>query len=310
MKRTVAAAWMLAGIVPLACAGRQSEPNVASSAHETSYALDYPSSLQAIVNDYVNSEGEVRRLTTGFSRYPDQLKDPPWPLVTTIVDQADAAGRSAAYVDAHRELEQSERFFNEERDDIARRVTGSLQYVIKKSEKNDKGQCDVDLAPSVGPSLKDAVDKEMEKRLRAHDEAHFTIERYREALGRSNASALEKQTDEISAASYLAFVHAATLRGRAEGLVDEATRVKDTLSKSEEEEKAFQGQAGRTAAEKRSSNERIAKLEAAKVRIDGTLPQLAALVNEIDRRNHAQRKEYDDAFDGLKKAIASKSASR
>jgi hypothetical protein len=319
MKRTHAAAWML-GLVPLACAGRQSEPNVASSAREASYALEYPSTLQAIANDYINSEGDVRRLTTGFPRYPEQISarapeasaphDPPWPIMTTVVEQADAAGRSAAYVDARHELEVTGRFFTQERDDIARRVNGSLQYTMKKSEKNDKGQCDFDFSPSVGPALKEAVDKEMDKRLRSHDEAHYTIERYRETLGKSNASALEKQADEISEASYLVFVHAALLEGRAEGLVGEASRVKDTLAKSEDDEKAFQAQAGRSAADKRSSNERFAKLEAAKVRIDGTLPQLEALVKEIEQRNQALRKEYGDALDALKKAIAAKSAPR
>ena len=62
---------------------------------------------------YVNSEGDVRRLTTGFSRYTDQVSTraaegtPPrdsWPIVSTVVAQADVAGRSTAYVDARHEL--------------------------------------------------------------------------------------------------------------------------------------------------------------------------------------------------------------
>jgi len=318
MKRTFAAAWILAGLVPLACANRQPLPKVASSAQETGYALDYPSNLQTIVNDYVNGEGDVRRLTTGFSRYPDQLsirategsREAAWPIVSTIVDQADTAGRSAAYVDARHELEATGRFFTQERDDIARRVNGSLQYAMKKSEKNDKGQCDFDFSPSVGPSLKDAVDKEMDKRLRSHNEAHYTIERYRDTLGKNNAAILEKQADEISEASYLVFIHAIELEGRAKAAVDEVSQVKDTLAKSEEDEKSFQAQLGVSAGDKRASNDRITKLEAAKVRIDGTLPQLQALVKEIEERNRALRKEYDDALDALKKAIASKRTSR
>ncbi|HEY3594074.1 MAG TPA: hypothetical protein VGL13_09370 [Polyangiaceae bacterium] len=313
MKRSLTAAWMLAGTVPLACAGRQGEPQVASSASETSYAVDYPADLQAVTNDYVNSEGDVRRLTTGFARFPEQLKDPPWPVVAIVVGQADQAGRSEGYVDAHRELDQTARFFSQERDDISRRMVGSIQYSLKKGdkgEKSDKPQCDVDVSGLVGPSLKDAVEKEQEKRLRAHDEASYTIERNRETLGRANAATAEKQADDISEASYLVYIHAVELKARASTLVDEASRVRDTLSRSQDEEKAFQSQPGRSAADKRASSERVAKLETAKSKIDGTLPQLSALVHEIDQRNDALRKEYEIALDGLKKTISSKSTAR
>jgi hypothetical protein len=49
-------------------------------------------------------------------------------------------------------------------------------------------------------------------------------------------------------------------------------------------------------------------MEDGKVRIDAAVPQLQALVKEIDQRNQAMQKEYGDALDGLKKAIAAKAA--
>jgi hypothetical protein len=294
----------------LACAGQRLEPQVVTSAGQTNYALDYPAMVQAINNDYVNGEGEVRRLTSGFSKYPEQLKDPPWPLVTTIVDRADEAGRSEAYVAARRELDITGRFFTQERDDITRRVAGSAKDVLKKSEKNDQGQCDADVSGAVASSLKEAVDRVSEKRLRSHDEAHFVIERNRETLGRATAGALEKQADEISSASYLVYIRAGELRARILGLIDEAGQVRNTLDRSTADERALQAQAGRSAAEKRASNERVAKMEATKVRIDAAVPQLQAIAREIDQRNDALRKEYADAFGTLKKALAAKSAAK
>lgn len=281
-----------------------------SSAGQTNYALDYPAMVQAIHNDYVNGEGEVRRLTMGFPKFPEQLKDPPWPLVTTIVNRADEAGRSEAYVAARRELDITERFFAQERDDITRRVAGSTKDALKKSEKNDKAQCDVDVSGAVASSLKEAVDKVSEKRLRSHDEAHFVIERNRDTLGRGNAGALEKQADEISSASYLVYIRAVEIRARILGLIDEAGRVRNTLDQATADEGAFQAQAGRGAAEKRASNERVAKMEATKVRLDAAVPQLQGLAREIDQRNDAIRKEYGDAFEALEKALAAKSTAK
>ena len=51
-------------------------------------------------------------------------------------------------------------------------------------------------------------------------------------------------------------------------------------------------------------------MEDAKVRIDAAIPPLQALVKEIDQRNQAMQKEYADALEALKKAIATKSAAK
>src|SRR5437660_9083781 len=95
----------------IACAGQKIEPQVASSAAQVNYAMDYPGALQSTANDYVNAEGEVRKITTDFPKYPDQLKDPPWALVQNVVTRADDAGRSAAYVDARHDFEGTRDFF-------------------------------------------------------------------------------------------------------------------------------------------------------------------------------------------------------
>ena len=287
------------------CAGQKVEPQVASSAAQVNYAMDYPGELQSTANDYVNTETDVRKATTDFQKYPDQLKDPPWPLVQNIVNRADEAGRSSAYVDAHHEFEGTRDFFTQEKDDISRKVAGSAQYVLKKKECS---QCDVDVAPAVASSLRDAVDKQLEKRLRAHNDAHLLIERYRESLGKSNAAALEKQADDISSASYSTFIRSVELKVRATHLLDEANQIKKTLDQSVADERAFQAEPGRKEADKKASNERIAKMEDGKVKIDAAIPPLQGLVKEIDQRSQAMTKEYNDALEALKKALSAKEA--
>jgi len=292
------------GLMTLGCSSQRAQPQVASSVAQANYAAAYPGALQAASNGYVNTERDVRHATTDFPKYPDQLKDPPWPLVQTIVTRADEAGRSASYVEGRREADANAAFFTSDNNEISRRVAGSAQYVTKKKE------CDVDVSGTVSASLKEAVDRQIEKRLRARNDAHLTIERYRDALGRPNAAALDKQADEISSASYLANIRAVELKLETARLIDEANGVKRTLQQNIDEERAFQAEAGRSAGDKKSASDRIARMEDNKVRIDASIPQLQALAKEIDQRNEAMRVEYAAALDNLRKAIAAKSGSR
>jgi hypothetical protein len=290
---------------PIACANQKVEPQVASSAAQTHYAVEYPDHLQSIANDYVNTQAEVGRTTSDFSKYPGQLKDPPWPLVVTIVNRADEAGRSASYVEARREFEATRTFFGQEREEITRRMAGSAQYAIKKKE-----ECDVDVSGAISASFKDGVQKQLDKRLRAHSDAHTLIERHRESLGKPNAAALEKQADDISEASYATFIRATELRARTTELLREASQVQKTLDQSIAEERAFQAEAGRTAGDKKASADRVAKMEDAKVRVERAIPALQTLEKEIEQRNAALKKEYSDALDALRKAIEAKATSK
>ena len=305
MKTAMTMSWMLVfGALSAACAGQKIEPQVAPSATEANYATQYPAALQSVSNDYVNAEGDVRKNTTDFAKYPDQLKDPPWTVVQGIVARADEAGRGSSYVEGRHDFEAVQDFFTQENGEITRKVAGSAEYVVKKKDY------DVDVSGAVASSLKDAVDKQQEKRLRAHNDAHVIIERYRESLGKANAAALEKQADDIAETSYLAFVRTIELKAQASRLLDETSQVRKTLDQSATEEHTFQAEPGRTTGDKKASNDRLAKLEDAKVRIDSAIPQLQALVKEIDQRNDAIKKEYENALENLKKAIAGKSASK
>jgi hypothetical protein len=304
--RTPFLAVILLSASSLACASQKIEPQVASSAAQTHYAVDYPAALQDTANDFMNTEGDVGKITAEFPKYPGQLKDPPWSLVVTIVNRADEAGRSASYVEARHDYEATRRFFAQEKDEIARRITGSAQSVIKKKDCDG----DVDVSGAVSASFKDGVEKQLDKRLRAHSDAATLIERYREQLGKANASALEKQTDDISEASYATFIRSTELKARATALIQEASQVQRTLDQSIAEERAFQNEAGRAAGDKKASVERVAKMEDAKVRIDRALPTLRTLEKEIDQRNAALKKEYSDALDALRKALETKATSK
>jgi hypothetical protein len=288
----------------LACSAATPEPQVASSAGQTNYATDYPAALQALANAQVNGEGSIKTLTADFTKYPDQLKDPPWPRVLAIVQQADEAGRSAAYADREKETEHTAAFFADERDEITRRVAGAVQFAAKKKEY------DFDAYGPVAGSLKEGVDKGLEKRLRAVSDAQLTIDRYRETLGKTNAAALEKQADSISLASYLTYIRLPGVRAQTLRLVAEADQVKGTLDRAVQEEQSFQAEAGRSAAEKKASADRVARLQDAKGRIDTSVAEAQALSKDQEQRNANAKKEYENALEALKKAISAKASAK
>jgi len=292
--------WILAALAAAACSAPKPEPRIASSAGEAGYAIEYPGALQSLSNQYVNAEGAIKKIAADFPKYPDQLKDPPWPHVLEVVQRADEAGASASYVERHREVQGARTFFTEEKDEITKRVAGSVQYAAKKKE------CDFDAYGPAAGGLKDAVDKQLEKRTRARNEAHFLIDRHRDALGKANTQVLEKQADDISLASYLVNIEIVTVKVDAARLLADADQVKKTLDRAIADEQSFQAATGRSAAEKKASADRVTRMQESKARVDSAVAQTQTFAKDIEQRNDAIKKEYVTALDALKKAISSR----
>ncbi len=292
----------LIGALPLACAPSEGQPQLPSSAGQVAYAQEYPAALQSLANEQANSEGQLAKLTAEFPKYPDQLKDPPWAQVEQVVEAADSAGRSAGYADRQRNTQTVGTFFNEERDEIGRHVTGSVTYVAKKKSPT----CDFEPGGTVSASLKDSVEKQLEKRLRASNEGHAILERYRESLGKANAAALEKQADSIALAAHIGFAELPMIRFRAQRLLHEGDQVKQTLDRAISDEQAIQADAARSATEKKASADRLTHLQESRGRIDSRLTETQTLVKQLDQRDADLQKQYKDALSALQSAIASK----
>jgi hypothetical protein len=286
----------LVALLLLSAAGCQPrrEPEVASSAGEPNYAATYPVALQAVVAGFDDHRREASKLDTGFSSYGDQLKDVSKPQVLQIIERADEAGRSSAYVERSRQLEQVSTFFETEKDDINKKVAGSAQYVAKQ-----KG-CNVDIYGTVTHSLKESIDKQIEKEMRERNEAQQIIERYRVSLGKPNTAALEKQADEISRASYLVHIELVERKVRLQAMLTEADRVRQTADGYIQKERAFQAEAGRTDPEKKAAEDRIAAMTQSKAALDGAVNQAKAAAPDMDSKIRASQKEYADALEALK----------
>lgn len=268
---------------------------VASAATQSSYAADYPADVQASAALVEARLQEVRATITGLPRYPDELKDPRWATVSQIVEASDRAGRSADYVEERRGLEKTKTFFSEEQREISQKVAGAVQFASK--------DCKVDTG-AVGSSLKDAVQKRMEKRLRARGDAHLLLERQKTTLGKENIAALERQSDTISSASYGVYVELPEQRERLTRMLGEADRVRRTMDEYLAAEGAYQAEAGRTAEDKKASEERVAAMNRSKSELDRATESGRAANQRLDRELPDLEKSYENALSALKADLA------
>lgn len=284
------------------CSTPKPEPEIASSAPQQGYAVGFPQALTEATASFSQDQSEIRKGIGELPGYPGKLKDPGWARVRDVLSHADQAGRSSAYVDRLRRVEGAAAFFTAEKDEITRKVAGSAQFVAKK-------QCDVDVSGAVASSLKDSVNKQLEKELRDANESQHLIDRYRTALGKENAAALELEADGLSRTSYLVHVQLVESKLRVQRMLAEIDDVKRTLDASVAAERSFQAESRTTAPEKKASEERIAEIEKSRALLDSAVKQGSSLLPQLDDQIKAITKEYDDALAKLLASIDEKAKS-
>ncbi len=286
--------------VCVSCAEPKPAPEMASSAGFSGYAVEYPSRLETSVARYHEAAAEARELMSGFAAYPDELKDPNWTQVRAVVQRADEGGRSRAYAAQQLENEHVQIFFEEEKDDLNRRVAGTVKNTIKKAEC----ECEVEVYGKVTYALKDSVAKQLDKRVRHRSEAHRLVERYEKTLGKKNTKALNIQVEAITRASYIVSIVLPELWIDIERRVAEARRVKRTIEDALEAEREFAAHPEIPKNEKQASEQRISELEAARGTIDTIAESARGVVAQGENDIPAIRAEYETAYDVLCDAIA------
>lgn len=304
MNATWLAVTCAACIATTGCAQQLPEPNIASSASEPAYAATYPGRLEAIAKRVDDDESTARTLQGRYLGYADQLDNPAWDVVLTIVRAAHAAGRSQGYVEARRSFAASRAFFEEEGPELTKKVAGTAQYVVK-----DKG-CNVDVTGPITHALKEGIDKQSEKRLRSANEAQRIVEEYRDTLGKKNVAALEKQADEIAEVSYLIDVDIVEQKIALRRMLGDAEQVKKTIPDALVAERAFQSSAGRTDAEKQASHQRIEALNKAQGDLERQIAAARKLDQAIEQRIEAARKAHQESFQKFEAIIQSRAPAK
>lgn len=273
------------------------EPAFASSANESAYAERYPAALLSAREEFAADEAKAREGIANFPKYPAQLTAPDGEQTLSVVERADAAGKSGSYAEAMAEQGAVSRFWSEEKDGLNQKVGGAAQYAAKQKE------CTVDVAsPAIG-ALDRGLTKAQEDRLRNREEAHRYIEDHQDQLGKPNLDKLEKQADEIALTSYLVHVRVKQLKGELTRLADESSNVKKTLARSDEEAQAVLANASASKGAKATAQTRADAARKASSGLDIEVEQAKRAVQEMDVRIDKLQKDYDQALDTLKKTL-------
>lgn len=279
---------MVLGLV--ACSREVPEPNLASSASSPGYAERFPAKLAEARQGYFEDEKAVRETIQAMGTYQDALEDPDWDVVHRVVDLSDRQGRSRAYSEHFERTEAVRAFFEDEKDELRRKVAGSVQYTAKKKK------CEGDVGSSAAAALEKAFEEQVEESLHSKSDAHLVIEQYEPELGPKNAEALEKQSDAISEASYVAHVGAVRRKLELRSMIEEVEQVKNALKARIDELKRLEAQPDLEEARRSDVIARREAAEKALQRMDTELTGAENLLSEIEERTRTLQKEYDEAL--------------
>jgi hypothetical protein len=291
---------IVCAVVALGCDKQQEPALYASSAGESSYAERYPAMLSALRNGHFEAEKQAYTLCGEFSKYPDELKDPSWTHVQVVVQKADEAGKGADYAAGMGESQSVRTFYTEERDTLRQKVGGSAEHAAK--EKN----CDVELYGPIGGALDRSVEQGLEDRLHQRSAAHRAIEDNEDAIGKPNVEKLEKQADQIALASYLVHVRLPSTKREIDARLADASEVKKTLERTQEESKAVLDDPNASKTAKERAEQRASAARTAQASLDSEVEQAKKLGEELEQRAKATLEQYEKARDGLLQAIEEK----
>ena len=158
----------------------------------------------------------------------------------------DAAGKDGGYAAEARDMEIAQTFFEQEKDEINKKVGGYVQGAVKA-----KG-CEVDAYGAASAGLKAAIEERMQERLEESNDAFLIIDRNEDALGKRTAPSSRRWRGTSPRLE----LHRA--RGDARG--EEGARVdgqggdaaRDQIKKLQDEENALRRRAPRSRPKPRS----------------------------------------------------------
>jgi hypothetical protein len=284
---------LAAGVV--ACGPKPPEPEVAPPSGQAWWTRDYPADVTAAKTDYDERERDLDHTDQQLPTYPDKLKTKDSEHVMAVLQRAEDEGKSPAYAERMKQIRNAKSFLTGH--EVVNRVAGACQAAAKQAG------CTLESAGAISAAIKDGVDKEGQKRLRGAGEAHLLLDRYRTAIGKDDAKALETQADDVAYASYLSNVALPDARAHLESLVGEADRVRSQGKRFVDEEKAYQAEAGRTDADKKASAERVAAMQKTLSGLDASVADAQKTVAELEKRVADAQKRHDEAFSALEKGV-------
>lgn len=285
-------------LVLAACADNQPKPIMVSAAGLPSYAIGYADRLQAEADVLVADKQQASEQSQKLSAAAGGLKPGADPAaVLAVLHQADQAGRTEAFAQANAEARSLHAFWRAERHPITARAKNAAQ---KQLTEGNCGTCSqLDLGGTLGYAVGAGIDKQLEKRLRASNEAHRTIEYNQDRFGAAaNLPLVQRLADDIALTSYQVNIALPQARDRIDALLAERAEVDATLARAIEWERRYQAGA-RSASDKRNSQERLALLEKSRAAIPEAAAGAEAARKDLDPHIETLRDGYAATLQAL-----------
>lgn len=272
----------------------QKGPEVASAADQTSFAASYPDRLDDLTKDMDDQENEARTIIASWEKVPADTGNTKDLDVKSLFEKSDRAGRSDGYVSERRDLNRVKSFFAEEKDEINRRLAGTVDHAAQQKSCDGK-----EMAGAAIYGMKEAIDKRIEHRLRESNEAQIILEEEGPRVDKAVQDKLEKQLDDVATASFIVHVGMADTRRELTERRSDAGRVQSTLDDAIKAENEKANDPKRPDASKRVVKARLAELQKQRQAMDGVVQKANQSLQQAEQRGKTLEKEYDEKFKAL-----------
>jgi len=298
--------WCCLLLTLAACADKQPKPIVVSAAGLPSYAIGYADRLNAETILLIADKRQATEQWQKLSARTGELKPGADPAaVLAVVQQADHAGRTEAFARANEQGRSLHAFWEEERGPITARAKSAAQ---KQLTEGNCGACSqLDLSATLGYAVGAGIDKQLEKRLRAANEAYRTIEYNEGRIGAANVWTVQKLADDIALTSYQVNIALPRARDRIDALLAEQGDVDATLVRAIEWERSHLA-ASRSAVDKRNGQERLALLEKSRAAMPGAVAGAQAARKDLDPQIETLRERYAENLEALESNLKAQQA--
>lgn len=266
---------------------------------QDSSALLIPHRADRVTKRLRADEATAKETIAAMPAMVDKLEETDWKVVLQVVEAADAAGKDGGYGAETRDLQAARAFFEDEKEEINKKVGGSVQYAVKQ-----KG-CDVDAWGAISVSMKESIDERIEERMKASNDAFLVIERNREPLGEKNIPALEEIAERIASASFVVHVQLPEARWELEGTIASAAEAREKIQKLLEEERAAPTHKP-SAREQKSQKDRVKQAEDGLKQLDEAEKDAKNNLEYVEQRQTELQTSYDAGLAKLKDATKGK----
>ncbi len=280
-----------------ACADKQPKPIMVSAAGLPSYAIGYADRLSAETALLIADRQQAAEQSQKLSARAEELQSSADPAaLLAVVQQADHAGRTEAFARANEQGRSLRAFWEAERGPISVRARNAAQ---KQLTEGNCGACSqLDLSGTLGYAVGAGIDKQLEKRVRAANEAYRTIEYNEERIGAANLPTVQKLADDIALTSYQVNIALPEARDRIDALLAEQSDVDATLVRAIEWERSYLA-GSLSASNKRNAQERLALLEKSRASIPAAVAAAEAARKDLDPQIETLRTRYAETLEAL-----------